>query len=464
MFNSLLPGSPSGNLITINTSNTTIQLPENTPPVLFIDWDGNGSPKVYLPNIWRSDTTLKIIVRPYSSSSWSNGSIYIATHGSSSAILNSTLIRLCSGGSVELAFLAEGKPRQSGAQTGITYSQWEVIHSSSAYAYSSTFLGAATLGGSISIGSGSYVSPIADSSVSLLGTSSGSKSISVGFGSSTSASYALAVGLNSSGGGAQGVGISSCALNGSYASGTDAFAAAITNNTSTYGAQGANSVAIGQNAKTTQSSSIAIGRNSAVTGFYAIGLGPQAVVQSDGGVAIGSAYNVGWGTKVSAIDGIALGDGAVSNIVKKFVIAGWDGTTQGGRQFGKLLLTNNTTDATPLVLVSNAPGNAGSSNNQVILPNDSTFLFEGNIVARNTTNDADSKVWTFKGAIRRGTSAATTTIIGTPTINLEASDGSAWSFTLTADTTNGGLAVTVTGEAGKTIKWLSIVDTTELTG
>jgi hypothetical protein len=73
-------------------------------------------------------------------------------------------------------------------------------------------------------------------------------------------------------------------------------------------------------------------------------------------------------------------------------------------------------------------------------------------------------VWEFKGGIRRGTSAGTTTLIGTPSIDLIASDGSAWTVALTADTTNGGLAVTVTGEAAKTIRWVATVRTTEVTG
>jgi hypothetical protein len=34
---------------------------------------------------------------------------------------------------------------------------------------------------------------------------------------------------------------------------------------------------------------------------------------------------------------------------------------------------------------------------------------------------------------------------------------------LTADTTNGGLAVTVTGQAGTTIRWVCKLETTEVT-
>jgi hypothetical protein len=56
-------------------------------------------------------------------------------------------------------------------------------------------------------------------------------------------------------------------------------------------------------------------------------------------------------------------------------------------------------------------------------------------------------------------------LINTPSINrIAASSGAtAWTIALTADTTNGGLAVTVTGAASTTIRWVSSISTTEVT-
>jgi hypothetical protein len=56
-------------------------------------------------------------------------------------------------------------------------------------------------------------------------------------------------------------------------------------------------------------------------------------------------------------------------------------------------------------------------------------------------------------------------LIGTPAINRVASTSgaSAWTIALTADTTNGGLAVTVTGAASTTIRWVASVNTVEVT-
>jgi hypothetical protein len=59
----------------------------------------------------------------------------------------------------------------------------------------------------------------------------------------------------------------------------------------------------------------------------------------------------------------------------------------------------------------------------------------------------------------------TTVLIGTPMLNrVAASSGaSAWSIAITADTSNGGLAITVTGVAGTTIRWVAKLETTEVT-
>jgi hypothetical protein len=60
---------------------------------------------------------------------------------------------------------------------------------------------------------------------------------------------------------------------------------------------------------------------------------------------------------------------------------------------------------------------------------------------------------------------AASTVLGSGIKNkLFASAGaSAWDITLTADTTNGGLAITVTGAAATNIRWVATVNTSEVT-
>ena len=127
-----------------------------------------------------------------------------------------------------------------------------------------------------------------------------------------------------------------------------------------------------------------------------------------------------------------------------------------------LLLAKQTTDATATVLTSD--GGVAGTTNQLILPNNSAYYFVGTVIA-NVTGATDGAAWRFEGAIMRGANAASTVLIGTPTINRVASTANAavWSLSLSSDTTNGGLAVTVTGYPNTTIRWVAKVETTEVT-
>jgi hypothetical protein len=134
----------------------------------------------------------------------------------------------------------------------------------------------------------------------------------------------------------------------------------------------------------------------------------------------------------------------------------------GVSQLSLLVLARQTTDATPTVLTSNS-GGAGTTN-QVILPNNSAYYFRGTVIA-NVTGGGNTKSWTIEGAIKRGANAASTALVGTPTVTSSFADAGAstWDIAVTADTTNGGLAVTFTGQAGTTIRVVAQIRTTEMT-
>ena len=133
----------------------------------------------------------------------------------------------------------------------------------------------------------------------------------------------------------------------------------------------------------------------------------------------------------------------------------------GVSQAGLLVLGTQTTDATATVLRSDT--SAAGTTNQVILPNNAAYYFKGSITA-GVTGGGNSSMWSFEGGIKRGANAAATTLINSVT-NLVAQDAgaSAWVVALSADTTNGGLAVTVTGQASTTIRWVCKIETTEMT-
>ena len=137
-------------------------------------------------------------------------------------------------------------------------------------------------------------------------------------------------------------------------------------------------------------------------------------------------------------------------------------SVQGVSQTAILILGVQTTNATPTVLRSNT--SAASTTNQVILPNNSAYYFRGECIAGKTAA-GDTKGWYIEGVIKRGAGAGTTAIVGTATVtsNYEDAGASTWTVTATADITNGGLAITVTGQAATTIRWVCQIRTTEMT-
>jgi len=134
----------------------------------------------------------------------------------------------------------------------------------------------------------------------------------------------------------------------------------------------------------------------------------------------------------------------------------------GISQSALLLLGRQTTDATATVLTSNT--SAAGTTNQVILPNNSAYSFSGEVIA-GVTGGGNTARWTIDGAIKRGANAASTAMVGTATVTMTHNDAGAatWVVAVTADTTNGGIAVTVTGAAATTIRWVCKINTTEMT-
>lgn len=137
-------------------------------------------------------------------------------------------------------------------------------------------------------------------------------------------------------------------------------------------------------------------------------------------------------------------------------------SASGASQAALLVLGRQTLDATPTVLTSN--NSAATTTNQVTLFNNSAYSFTGEVIA-GVTGAGNTARWTISGAIKRGANPASTTFVGTPTVTMTHNDAgaAAWVVAVTADTTNGAIAVTVTGAAGTTIRWVAKIETTEMT-
>lgn len=123
---------------------------------------------------------------------------------------------------------------------------------------------------------------------------------------------------------------------------------------------------------------------------------------------------------------------------------------------GEYVLWEFTTDATPAVLTFDA--DTPTVDNQIILPNNSVITFKGIITARQKASDGTSSAaWSIEGLIRRDANAASTTLVDSTVTAID--NTPSWGLALSADTTNGGLAIEVTGAAATNIAWSASVST-----
>lgn len=174
-------------------------------------------------------------------------------------------------------------------------------------------------------------------------------------------------------------------------------------------------------------------------------------------VAGTNAIALGSGSSASAASSVAIGDGSATYTAGSMVKANGKFATAGDAQSGTYILRNITTTATATELFID-----GSSTRYVI-PNNSVVTFSILIAARRTDATGGGAGYKFEGVIRKDTTAASTTIVGAAAKSILGETNTAWDAAVTADTTNGSLKITVTGEASKTIRWVATVTTSEVT-
>ena len=361
---------------------------------------------------------------------------------------------------------------------------------------------------SIAIGGNAYGGGAASIAVGQSADALGSNCIALGASTSAGTNYSVAIGQNSgSTASTTATGAGAMALGGSYASGADSFAAAVANNTSTYGAQGANSVAIGKQAKATGGSDMALGQDNAGVGSVASGSGSlamqggaasgvlsiaigrgnvasstsslalgrgsaggastastsQGTVAIAGGTATGTdSLAIGLSCTASATGAVALGNNATAGQIGKFAFSNSIFAGTGDAQTGTMVLRGATTNATPLVITSDAA--AAGAANQVTLSNNQAMAVRGQVICRESVAGADAAAgWEFTGIIRRGANAASTALVAAITPTLIATDAglATAAIAITADTTNGCLKVEVTGIAATNLRWVCTVTSTE---
>ena len=269
--------------------------------------------------------------------------------------------------------------------------------------------------------------------------------------SNAAAPYSTAIGANSAAAGSNSF---ATALTKSYASGASSFAAAIDNNTSSYGASGANSIAMGSLAKAPSIYAVAIGaaNNAAAGRSLSIG-GYGNVVGSSGSYSV-----ICGGRENQTANSYSFASGAYANAAIEGKLARASGrfATTGDAQGGQFILRADTTDATATVLTTNN-STAGSAN-QIVAANDTCITFDGTITAMQNGAQAYAS-WKIEGLLVND--GGTTTLANSATTVIQ--NSSNWGMALSADNTNNALAITCTGEAAHNIRWVANIRTTEVT-
>lgn len=258
----------------------------------------------------------------------------------------------------------------------------------------------------------------------------------------SASSYGTAVGYQSVAGANSAVAFAK-----SRASGADSLAGAITNNTTSYGASGANSVAMGYLAKANNSyATVSGGASNVASGYHSTVIGGSSnLADNIGSTVLGGRYGTTRGIRGAAVFG-----GYGNQIT----------ATQGTSQSGLYILAEQTTDATATALKTDNQSSSSTAN-QIVLPNGGAYAFTGTIVGREAASSGtECAAWKVEGLIRREANAGSTVLVNSSTTVLN--NAPSWGMALSADTTNGALAITVTG-AAKTIRWVGTITTTELT-
>ena len=139
-----------------------------------------------------------------------------------------------------------------------------------------------------------------------------------------------------------------------------------------------------------------------------------------------------------------------------------DSGAPGKKQRQEYLMAYKTTSATPAKLATT--GNVAVTKNGIMLPYwNMSFLMTGKIMAKNMGNDATAG-WTFTAIAHRGSGSGTTVIDASSVTAVGNTSGfTLGAPTITADTVNDAVVITVTGLGSTAIQWIAYVDSIQVT-
>ena len=431
------------------TGTNIISLTDDCAPIQFIKTGGvTIAIRVYLPSSPIDGKQLKIINSNYQTTIQF---VYLYSSDNSGNGANAVLYSIGPGQALDLCY-SKNFISNSPSSIGLFQSGWISLnmspvgaknYQSANLAYNSSISNnySGAIGGSSNIVTSTFSFAGGGASNTLSG---GYNAIVGGQSNIANQNYAAVVGGQSN----TASGINSSVVGGTSNTASNTSAAVVggqgntASNSSSVVTGGDNNIASGTN------SFVAGGINNSATGSYSTSVGGvNNSVFGDSTIVLGGRYG-----STRSISGNFIASASVNPVA----------SASGVQQTGLLIIGRQTTDATATRLTSNT--GAASTTNQVILPNNSAYTFQGTCVA-SVTGGGTTSGWKFEGVIKRGANAASTVLVAavTPTVIAQDAGAAAWVLAITADTTNGGIAVTVTGAAATTIRWVCKIETTEVT-
>ena len=177
---------------------------------------------------------------------------------------------------------------------------------------------------------------------------------------------------------------------------------------------------------------------------------------STGGVASATgndAVALGAGSEAQANNSLAIGDQSLTRLPGMAFANGRFGT-QGDAQTCRYIMRTHTINSIPTELFMDGT-NGGM---RLTPPDDSTWTFEVTIVGHQQDGNGHAG-FRAKGVIYK---VGSLNMLGAVSKETIASHPN-WDVAVTVDGTNNALKITATGEVGKIIRWLAIIDTVEVT-
>jgi len=167
----------------------------------------------------------------------------------------------------------------------------------------------------------------------------------------------------------------------------------------------------------------------------------------------------GSGSSATGTNAYANGAGTNARVWGAKNFANGSFATAGDAQVGIFVARNVTSNATVTELFLDGV----SATQRMAMVDNSVWTFRVDVVGHRTDATGGSAGYTFTGVIKRDVGVATVALVGSVSKTVIAETNSPWDANLAADTTNGSMKLTVTGEAAKTIRWVATAYVTEVT-